>query len=400
MVLQYVLLIYIFSKITLKKLIFIGGKQMKKKIFSIILTLIMLGGLIGVVPAGADDIRNDFPALATNGVWRNGYIGNYEDLNEYDYHPIYTTATGKLTIDMQSFGDLYFEILDSEYNIIDDYGLYGSGGDPKNGTFTNWLEKGTYYVRVSEDYWSDTQASYRVKASFASAGSNEIEPNDTYLQAQSVSNGSTITGTITKLKYDEYDYYKINVSKMTVYSFYLTSYDSSTDFTLYDNNLNKIDIGWDDTSYSNETLKVTSVLNKGIYYVRISRSYSDCKYILKFNPQSTSKKSSSSSKSKKSTSKKKSSVKKPAKVKGLKITKIGRRTARISWNKVKGAKGYQVKVATNKSFIYAVKKLTKKKRVALKNLYSNKYYIKVRAYKKKKGKKIFGKYSKILSLSI
>lgn len=400
MVLQYVLLIYIFSKITLKKLIFIGGKQMKKKILSIILTLIMLGGLIGVVPAGADDIRNDYSALATNGIWRDGYIGYYEDINEYDYHPIYTTATGKLTIDMQSFGDLYFEILDSDYNTIDDYGLYGSGGDPKNGTFSSWLEKGTYYVRVSEDYWSDTQASYRVKASFASAGSNEIEPNDTYLQAQSVSNGSTIIGTITKLKYDEYDYYKINVSKMTVYSFYLTSYDSSTDFTLYDNNLNKIDIGWDDTSYSNETLKVTSVLNKGTYYVRISRNYSDCKYVLKFNPQSTSKKSSSSSKSKKSTSKKKSSAKKPAKVKGLKITKIGRRTARISWKKVKGAKGYQVKVDTNKSFTYAVKKLTKKKRVALKNLYNNKYYIKVRAYKKKKGKKIFGKYSKILSLSI
>lgn len=361
----------------------------------------MLVGLLGVVPAGADDIRNDYSALATNGVWRNGYIGNYEDVNEYDYHPIYTTATGKLTIDMQSFGDLYFEILDSDYNIIDDYSLYGSGGDPKNGTFTNWLEKGTYYVRVSEDYWSDTQASYRVKASFASAGSNEIEPNDTYLQAQSVSNGSTIIGTITNLKYDEYDYYKINVSKMTVYSFYLTSYDSSTDFTLYDNNLNKIDIGWDDTSYSNETLKVSSVLNKGTYYVRISRDYSsDCKYVLKFNPQSTSKKSSSSSKSKKSTSKKKSSAKKPAKVKGLKITKIGRRTARISWKKVKGAKGYQVKVATNKSFFYSIKKFTKKKRVALKNLYSNKYYIKVRAYKKKKGKKIFGKYSKILSLSI
>lgn len=373
---------------------------MKRKIFSIILTLIMLGGLIGAVPAGADDIRNDYSALATNGVWRNGYIGNYEDVNEYDYHPIYTTATGKLTIDMQSFGDLYFEILDSDYNIIDDYSLYGSGGDPKNGTFTSWLEKGTYYIRVSEDYWSDTQASYRVKASFASAGSNEIEPNDTYLQAQSVSNGSTIIGTITKLKYDEYDYYKINVSKMTVYSFYLTSYDSSTEFTLYDNNLNKIDIGWDDTSYSNETLKVSSVLNKGTYYVRISRDYSDCKYVLKFNPQSTSKKSSSSSKSKKSTSKKKSSVKKPAKVKGLKITKIGRRTARISWKKVKGAKGYQVKVATNKSFFYSIKKFTKKKRVALKNLYSNKYYIKVRAYKKKKGKKIFGKYSKILSLSI
>ena len=400
MVLQYVLLIYIFSKITLKKLIFIGGKQMKKRIFSIILTLIMLGGLAGVVPAGADDIRNDYSALATNGIWRDGYIGYYEDINEYDYHPIYTTITGKLTIDMQSFGDLYFEILDSDYNTIDDYGLYGSGGDPKNGTFTSWLEKGTYYVRVSEDYWSDTQASYRVKASFASAGSNEIEPNDTYLQAQSVSNGSTIIGTITKLKYDEYDYYKINVSKMTVYSFYLTSYDSSTEFTLYDNNLNKIDIGWDDTSYSNETLKVTSVLNKGTYYVRISRDYSDCKYVLKFNPQSTSKKSSSSSKSKKSTSKKKSSAKKPAKVKGLKITKIGRRTARISWKKVKGAKGYQVKVATNKSFFYSIKKFTKKKRVALKNLYSNKYYIKVRAYKKKKGKKIFGKYSKILSLSI
>ncbi len=69
--------------------------------------------------------------------------------------------------------------------------------------------------------------------------------------------------------------------------------------------------------------------------------------------------------------KKKVSLKAPSikvKVKGKKVT--------VSWKKIKGAKGYQVKY----SF-----KLKKKK----------KCYIKVRAYKKVSGKMVYSKYSKI-----
>ena len=101
-------------------------------------------------------------------------------------------------------------------------------------------------------------------------------------------------------------------------------------------------------------------------------------------------------------------VKKPGQVKGLKKVKVsakwdGRRrvvSAKIKFNKVKGAAGYQVliyqKVHISDPYLltpilYA--KNTKKTTYTIKNLVPGEIYtIKVRAYKKdKKGKVIYGK---------
>lgn len=375
---------------------------MRKKFLSMLTSLVMAVGLVGAVPAHAEDIVNYKSTLATNGQWRNGYIGYNDDEREYDYYPIYISTAGKLTITMQSFGNLYFHVLDSDYDEMDSFDLDGSAGTPTNGIFSRWLEKGTYYVRATEDYWSDASGNYRVKASFTSAKSNEKEPNDTYLQAQSVSNGSTIIGTITY--YDEHDYYKINVSKKMQYNFYLSVYDTKTYFTLYDNNLNDITDNWNDYCNPDETKNFSYTLNKGVYYVKISKaSYynGNSKYIIKFNPSSSSGKSQSSNSSvNKSSIKKTAKVKKPAKVTGFTIKKLSKRTAKVSWRKVKGAKGYQLKWSTYKNFSYANKKSTKKTKLILNYSYSDKYYVKVRAFKKVGGKRVYGKYSKAVRLSV
>ena len=374
---------------------------MTKRFLSILTTLVIIIGLVGVLPVGAEDIVNNKPELKTNGVWVNGYIGYDDNKSEYDYIPIYTSSTGKLTIDMQSFGRLYFDVLDSDYNSI--YGTstyYASSGNPENKAFAEWLEKGTYYLRISEynaswePYYS---GSYRVKASFTSANSNEIEPNDTYLQAQSVSNGSTITGTITRVKNDEYDYYKIYISKQTKYDFYVSVYDSNVYyiiFILFDNNLNDITNYTTVGVFSDETKKFSYTLDKGIYYIRISRHDNSCKYILKFNPPKSSSKKSASS----NPLIEQPSSKKPARVNGVFLKKSGKRKAKISWKKVSGAKGYQVKWATNKKFKKAKKKFTSKKTITLKKLNKKKYFVKVRAYKIKNGRKYFGKWSKKLKI--
>lgn len=374
-----------------------------KKLFSLLTTLVMAVGLCGVLPASAEDIVNNKPALATNGVWRNGYIGYSDDDCEFDYYPINISTTGKLTINMQSFGYLSFDIMDSDYETLKTFSSYnGSSGNPEN--FSEWyyLKKGTYYVRVRENYYEEgASGSYRVKASFESANSNEKEPNDTYLQAQSVSNGSTITGTIT-YNNDQYDYYKIKVSKKMNYSFYVTAYGNGIYFDLYDNNLNNITDNQITYSYNHcykdETKQFTYTLNAGTYYVRMSES-GDCKYILKFNPSNKVKKKTPSNRLLKKSTKKSKKVKKPAKVSRIRVTRRGRRNAVVTWSRVRGAKGYQVKWSPYKDFSYSGKKSVKKGKLTLRYLYSNKYYIKVRAFKKVKGKRVYGKYSKVVKLS-
>lgn len=87
-----------------------------------------------------------------------------------------------------------------------------------------------------------------------------------------------------------------------------------------------------------------------------------------------------------------------AKVTNLYLKKGSKRTAKIAWRKVNGAKGYQVKWSVNKKFKKAKKKFTKKNCITLKRLNKNRYYIKVRAYKTVNGKKVYGKWSRVLKL--
>ena len=97
-----------------------------------------------------------------------------------------------------------------------------------------------------------------------------------------------------------------------------------------------------------------------------------------------------------------SKIKKPAKVKKVKAKNKKGKKIRVSWKKVKGAKGYQVKYALNKKFTKKKKtKLVKKTKVTLKKLKKKKkYYIKVRAYKLNGKKKVYGKWSKIVKVKV
>jgi hypothetical protein len=74
----------------------------------------------------------------------------------------------------------------------------------------------------------------------------------------------------------------------------------------------------------------------------------------------------------------------------------------LKWKKVKGASGYEVTIATKKNFKKG-KKVTSVKGTSktFKKLKQNKtYYVKVRAYTKKNGKKVYGAYSKVKKVKI
>lgn len=85
-----------------------------------------------------------------------------------------------------------------------------------------------------------------------------------------------------------------------------------------------------------------------------------------------------------------------AKVKGVKVSALSK-GFKVSFGKVKGAIGYEIKYATNSSLLEASKATTIASTHNVKGLEGGKtYYVKVRAYTKVKGKEVYGKYSKIV----
>ncbi len=90
--------------------------------------------------------------------------------------------------------------------------------------------------------------------------------------------------------------------------------------------------------------------------------------------------------------------------KSVKAKSSSRKKIKVTWKKVKGAKGYQIAAATKKKGKYKVKLTVKggsKKKATLKKMKSGKvYYIKVRAYQLTGKKKTAGKYSKIVKVKV
>ncbi|MCH5268536.1 MAG: DUF4832 domain-containing protein [Lachnospiraceae bacterium] len=88
-------------------------------------------------------------------------------------------------------------------------------------------------------------------------------------------------------------------------------------------------------------------------------------------------------------------AKKPAKAKILSLKNKKGRKIYIKIKKQSGVTGYQIAYGTKKSIKKAKKKFTKKRTVTLKKLKKKRtYYVTVRAYRKVKGKKVCGKWSK------
>lgn len=80
--------------------------------------------------------------------------------------------------------------------------------------------------------------------------------------------------------------------------------------------------------------------------------------------------------------------------------KAGKKKVTVKIKKA-SVSGYQIKYASNKNFKKAKTRNTRKTIYTIKSLRSKKKcYVKVRAYKVIKGKKIYGSYSKVLKVTV
>lgn len=95
-------------------------------------------------------------------------------------------------------------------------------------------------------------------------------------------------------------------------------------------------------------------------------------------------------------------VTKPKKVTSLEVKNIKGKKAKLSWKRMKGVHGYQVKYALNKKFTKGKKtKLSNGNSTTIKKLTMKKtYYFRVRAYKVSGKRKVYGAWSKVRKVKI
>jgi len=133
--------------------------------------------------------------------------GEITSTDNIDYFKFVLTQPGRLTVNVNlgssSTGGLYdayvywywYNTTETLINSSNPVGSYSSSMD---------LEAGTYYIRITP-YGSRT-GKYELRGDFVAAGNNEIEPNNTFATAQSLTFGQTVKGFISYQ--DNVDYYK------------------------------------------------------------------------------------------------------------------------------------------------------------------------------------------------
>ena len=96
-------------------------------------------------------------------------------------------------------------------------------------------------------------------------------------------------------------------------------------------------------------------------------------------------------------------VKVPSKSAIKSVKNLKGKKFKVTWNKVKGVKGYEVQYALNDRFTKSRKtKTTTKTKLTIKSLKKNKtYYIRIRSYvKDSEGKKVYSGWSKTKKVKI
>ena len=222
-----------------------------------------------------------------------------------------------------------------------------------------------------------------------------------------------------------------NDAKITVEN--ISGFDTNATLVLRSGNANgniidKIDLGsinagksktetilfnkYNDVLRNNQTIYIevessSHEIYKSDNYTLIYASYTDQKD--KPSNTTTTHTKSPSTKSQQKGSQTKANTKstaiKKAKVKNLKV-KTKSKKITVSWKKIKIAKGYQVQVATNKKFKkkkIVFDKFTKKRKLIIKSSKIKRkktYYVRVRAYAKTNGKKVNGKWSKVVKKKV
>lgn len=423
-----------------------------KKFYKVLLSFALL--VIITVLMNEAVKANDF-TLTTNNAWMSGSIATEGQSN---FYTVTISKPGYLTIDYQawsldgSYCYIYNQDMTTTYNSDSIWG--SSDANPKTITFSNWMEAGSYVIKVYA--YNKNVGDYKLKASFKAANNNETEPNNGFDSAMKLTNNNLVTGLLSRD--DRVDFYKITLTSNKTLLFTYLSYLSGSYFEIWNDDFQSIykESIYSATEENPKTHTYETNLNAGTYYVKVSpTSYgTPCgRYSLKYvtvtkvksikisnnkqvvagktlqlkatvSPSSATNKTISWSsdntrvatvdaKTGKVTthtagtvhitasaldgsgaSKSVTLVVKPKKVSSFKVGKSSYSKAIYAkWGYQAGVSGYQISYSTNKNFKNAKTKTTTSTGITIKKLSKKKYYVRVRAFTKSGSRKVYGTWS-------
>lgn len=140
-----------------------------------------------------------------------------------------------------------------------------------------YLEPGTYYICLTgrgDLNWGDYHTgSYTCGFQFASSGTNDGEPNNSFEQAKPLGMGVAVTGQISWN--DQEDYYKVALGSAGKLTLNMASYMSRYDIAIYDSGQKRI---WDTYGRLDENATVRQdsyglYLEAGTYYIVTYKDY-------------------------------------------------------------------------------------------------------------------------------
>ena len=187
-----------------------------------------------------------------------------------DYYKVKLDQAGLLNIKMTAYMDrMYVQVFDSDLYEVEGWSDY-YGGSELSGKVRQdgyYLEKGTYYIKVSQ--WHSYTGKYKIETKFSKTSNNEKEPNNGLEQAQKIKpNVQSVTGLISWN--DSSDFYKVDVSKTGVLNVHMTVYQNK-DIKIYDRDGDTLLDRWIFKSSNTSSDKWSTSLNvkKGTYYIQI-----------------------------------------------------------------------------------------------------------------------------------
>lgn len=242
--------------------------RMKNKIlrwFSVIITLTLM---ISVLPIVSKAEENPLP-------FNKDVVGYLVKNDAIDTYKLNVPSAGHVAIKLTSYVDdqVYIQLYDENNEVV--FTNYVNGNQQNPGKYYNGidLEAGTYYIKVYDNYDSDDNGKYILKATFKAANNTEKEPNGGTENAASFAFNKTVRGFLSWN--DSIDTYKIIVPKAGNVAIDLSSYvDDTAYIQLIDDYNNEIFRDYVNGNAVNPGKYYNSVdLEPGTYYIKVYDNY-------------------------------------------------------------------------------------------------------------------------------